>query len=222
MDALLFITPVFIGAIIGLAAVAGAIVAATWWRKRLVAANPMAVPHASELSPEARQLLRPFLNFEGELRKLLEQHSDHVAIRVIAQEAMKEAGELQRAALRLIQSREEIRRLKKPASEAKLALEKLQAQLDQRPDSEALQTAVSSQRDQVAELDRVLERLTPIDDRIREAHAALSALKSRISVSAADMKAEGIDEEGLQYMVQDMRALEKSFDETESMLKERN
>lgn len=202
--------------------IAGAIIVlAGWVRQRQISKNPTALPHASELSPEARQLLRPFANFEEDLRKLLVKHESNPAAKVIANEARAEAAQLQAAAFRLIQSREELRKLNKPASEARLKLSQLEEEARSRELTPALAAAIESHRDQVSEFDRVLAQITPIDDRIREAHAALSALKSRISVSSADMLAHEVTQEGLQAMVDDMRALEKSFDETEALLKER-
>lgn len=181
------------------------------------------LPHAAEMSPESRMLLRPLLESRDELAQVVSQNSDMPTVKVIGAEALQEAEAIVRHATNLVGIRMQLKKTLRGKSEAEVEKRSLEAKRDRATsDTEraALETAIAASVQEIGHYRGVEDAIAKVDGKLTEAQAALSELKARIAVGAAGARTDSLDEEELSSMVGRLRSLSKSFDEAESTLQE--
>jgi len=181
-------------------------------------------PHPSELSPESRTLLRPLRELRDAIQQVVDQNQDVAQIKVIGGEALIEADTILKHGLKLVQTRETLKKTLKSKSEATLEVAKLEekaknAETDQVRDS--LNAAIEARNEEISHYAVAETALKNIDSRLQQAEAALAELKGRLATGAAQARTTELDEDDLTGMVDRLRTLSASFTEAESMIENR-
>lgn len=180
-------------------------------------------PHAAELSPESRMLLRPLTTARDDLAQIVEHNQDMPTVKVIGGEAIQEADTIIEHATKLLGLRTQLKKTLRGKSEAEVERGKLESKLaaaDSDTERAALRAAIEATRQQGSHFDQVERAVSQIDAKMTEAQAALSELKARIAVGAAGARTESMEEEQLNDMVGRLKSLSASFDEAETTLQE--
>lgn len=177
-------------------------------------------PHPSELSAEGRMILRPLRQIHDSLAEIVRNNSDVPEIKVVGEEALLESTGIMLHATELIQRRAQFKKSLRGRSEAQLALNRLQRDLQAATsDAEraALQSAIAATEDQIHEYARLDNAVSTVGARIKEAEATLATMKAQMVASLATAQYDEVERSELDSMVQRLRDLNRSLDEAQTM-----
>lgn len=179
------------------------------------------LPHPAELDAEARRLLRPIRLLHERLRELEGSLGDVPEFRVLAREAVQESDHLLAQAVRLTETRAELLRVLKGRVEAESQAFRLQREVESsQGESEraSLQSALAARQSEIASYDQAERTIDQIETSLREAEALLAELQARVATGAAGVRAQALEPEEFGGMVERLKALGKSLDETEELM----
>lgn len=177
----------------------------------------------SELSPDARILFRPIRQAHEDLIAIVQRGSSDPTVKVVGEEAISESAQIADQAFRMAQSRSQLEKTLKGRSVAELEIKRLNEKIANSTSQEeldALKSALSAHQSEYNHYEQVTTSMATIDNKLREAQAALSELKARIAVGAADTSAAQAGEDELGEIMGRLKSLSASFDEAEAMNQE--
>lgn len=181
----------------------------------------VALPHPAELDAEARRLLRPIRLLHERLRELEGSLGDVPEFRVLAREAVQESDHLLAQAVRLTETRAGLLRVLKGRVEAESQAFRLQREVEESQDETeraSLESALSARQSEIASYDQAERTIDQIETSLREAEALLAELQARVATGAAGVRAQALEPEEFGGMVERLKALGKSLDETEELM----
>jgi DNA repair exonuclease SbcCD ATPase subunit len=179
------------------------------------------VPHPAELDAEARRLLRPIRQLHERLRELESSLGDVPEFRVLAREAVQESDHLLTQAVRLTETRAGLLRVLKGRVEAESQAFRLQREIEASQDDTeraSLESALAARQSEIASYDEAERTIDRIESSLREAEALLAELQARVATGAAGARAQALEPEEFGGMVERLKALGKSLDETEELM----
>jgi hypothetical protein len=175
------------------------------------------------LPPSARLRMKKLHSTYDQLKQMIELHSDRTAVRVVGQEALREAENVLGHALRLAQARAELERTLRARSQATLELQRLQdaeTQASEGPARNAIQDAIVAKSAEIKRYDTITEGIERIDAQLVKAESTLSELKSQVALAGANAARTGEDSSGLDQVVSELQALGSSLQEAENFLED--
>ena len=175
------------------------------------------------LAPPDRSQLAPVRRLLQEIEALVAAHRGSPSIAVIGPEAVTEARHVHEQCVRLLKLRREMRRALADAGsvageiaslEQRLSVSKIEGE------RAALESALDARRLEGSHFAKMEDVLATVEGGLVQAQAALSEIKARLSVAAAeDRVGEGAGDE-LREALGRVRALSKGFEEAEAFLKD--
>lgn len=178
---------------------------------------------SEQADADARILVRPLQKLHEELKQIAKENSDLAAVKVVGEEAVREAGLIVAHAQKLADLRRQIKKSLVGLSEAEVQLARMEARrasVDTVAEAESIDKAIAAYRAQTAQSGQLEESVKKIDGKIAEAQASLSEIKARLMVGAADARTRGGETQELGEVVERLKTLGASFTEAEALLQE--
>jgi hypothetical protein len=171
-------------------------------------------------SQQGRSLLQPIQKLHDEIAKLVSDNKQHATVSVIGNDALKESAELLRRASAFAALLHESRSAPKSMADAKRELEALERRLTASGDAsqrESLALAVQARQEEVEHYERLIRTIEGAKQRLKDAEAALSAIKAQLAAAAVGGSTDGLDTEDLGGMVGRLKSLSASIEEVDEM-----
>lgn len=173
------------------------------------------------LPPSVRVRTKQLHATYNQLKQMIELHSGHTAVRVVGQEALREAENVLSHALRLAQARAELERTLRSRSQATLELKRLQdaeTQANDGPARDAIRDAIVAKSAEIERYDTIPRAIERIDAQLVKAESTLSELRSQVALAGANAARTSDDSSGLDQVVSELQALGSSLQEAENFL----
>lgn len=173
------------------------------------------------MDADSRSLYSPIRRLVEDIETIASR-DDSMAIRIIGKEAIGEAQRIREQCARALVARTELKKAARGRSVAESEIEDLtrkEAEATTDIERHAFASAREARNLELRQYEEVATTLTHIDANIRQAQAALSEMKTRLSVSAGNEKAITADDEELRATVARMKSLSVSYEEAEQALK---
>lgn len=173
-----------------------------------------------DLSGEERTLSRPLVRLLHEIEEAVERSRQTPLLRSVGPEALAEAQRIVDFAVRLLERRGHLRRAALSAAGASHEIRQLTDSLEAESSEEvrnSIRITLEAKRLEREHADRAHEAVGIIDRHLRQAEAALSELRTRITVVAARTDMES--DEPLREALRNARSLTDALDETEALLR---
>jgi len=175
------------------------------------------------LAPPDRAQLAPIRRLRQEIEALVDGHKRSASIAVIGPEAVHEAKQVHEQCVRLLSLRREMRRALADSGAVAGEITSLERRLaDSKSEGErtALQSALDARRLEATHFVKMEDVLATVEGDLVQAQAALSEIKARLSVAAAEERVGEAAGEDLREALGRVRALSKGFEEAEAFLKD--
>ncbi|AIE83866.1 hypothetical protein [Fimbriimonas ginsengisoli] len=174
------------------------------------------------LDPESRTMFGPIRRLTNEIEELVDRNKESAVIRTVGREAITEARRIRDQIARALAARGELKRTLRGRSSAEREVASLDERMSAATSEEeksSLAGAAEARKLEVSHYSTVEEALTRIDAGVRQAEAALSEMKARLTVGASGERAAaaGQDDE-LRATIGRLKALSVTYDEAEQVL----
>lgn len=176
--------------------------------------------HSTELSAEARALLRPLQQQRREIASLVDKNLQNPTVKVIGTEALQEADSLISRAESIVVSLDDLTKATKGLRESDYELKRLEEKVAKSSSEEekaALADVIEVRKSEVEHFGKVQRALESGKAKIMEAETALLAIKAQLTSAALGSESDALDTEGLAGMVGRLKSLSNSLEEVEQM-----
>lgn len=172
------------------------------------------------VSNESRSRLAPIRNLRNDIQDLYQKNSGSMVVKVMGAEAMDEAERLVKQSVDLINLRDKLQKTLYQRPVAERAIAEAESMADGADDAtkDALQSALDARKLELSHYLQAEDGVKKIDACLAQAVAALSEMKTRLSMAAAGQGEIGQD--NMRETLSRMRSLSASFDEAEAFLNE--
>jgi hypothetical protein len=176
-----------------------------------------------EMDAESRSLYAPVRRLVDEIEEVVRSHRDSTVMKVIGGEALQEARRIREQVARALAVRDDLKRASRGRNVARSEADKLMARAEEAASTEeklALLSAVEARKIEIGHYAIIDETVAKIDASVRQAQAALSEMKARLSVKATGEKAaSAVEEDELRETIGRLKQLSISYDEAEQLLR---
>lgn len=170
--------------------------------------------------PDQRVLIRPLRKLRDDISGIVQANKESTSVKVIGVEALAEADRILNHCVDMLALQARVRP-NVTGRDLNSEIKQLEEQLisTQEPQyRETLDATLSAKKLELEADVKMRQALTQIDANLQRAHAALSEMKARLSVSATQSQEFGMDE-SLNDTISRMKSLSASFDEAEELLR---
>lgn len=184
--------------------------------------DPNALPHPSELSGEVRSALRPIRRLRDEIEELVPRQG---ALAGLGKEAVVAADDILGAAIRLAEKRTTLAALSRQRAKSEADLAALRGKLEAATsdgERESLQAALEAREQELDHYGTVSRGLDMIDAKLREAEAAMAELRARLGAAQASAALAETDTTDMEAMIDNLKAIGTTLEETESWMEVRS
>jgi hypothetical protein len=187
-----------------------------------VTADARQIDYTEDMDAESRTLFAPVRRLTNEIEELVAKHGDSAIMRVVGNEAIEESRRIRDQVAKALSVRDDLRKAARDRSTASMQITSLQAQIATEQNlatKESLQGALEARKLELSHYDEVDKAVAGIDSGVKQAQAALSEMKARLSVKASNEKAAlATDDDELRETIGRMKTLSISYDEAEQLL----
>lgn len=176
-----------------------------------------------DLNPEARTLLRPVRKLHEDIVEIVDKNKDSSAVKIIGGQAVEESKKILEHCANILKIRSQVKKVMQGEYEAKKAIQGLEEQLQSATSDQERQSLTAALAARNLEMQHYREQeqvLTQVETNLKQAEAALSEMKARLSVAATAAMDTSKDQE-LDETILRLQSLSSSFDEAEDLLRER-
>jgi hypothetical protein len=168
-----------------------------------------------------RGMLGPLKRLATDLEELVAKNRDSAAVQVLGKEAVADAQAILRRAEAMLLTRHELKRTLRSRYETEKAIEELKLRIAhaQGREKTTLESALAARHLEVQHYAQAEEVISRIDADLKQAEAALSEIKTRLSLLGSQdrAKAEGAADDFREALTR-VRAIGESFEETQQLL----
>lgn len=174
-----------------------------------------------EMDAESRSLYAPIRRLTDEIEEIVRQQCDSAIVKVVGGEAVEEARRIRDQVGKALEARTGLKKATREKNLAGQQAEELQARATAAPEGEkdVLLSALQAKQIELDHYRSVDALIAKIDAGTAQAKAALSEMKVRLGVRAANEKTEVLtDDDDLRDTIGRLKSLSVSYDEAEHML----
>jgi hypothetical protein len=176
-----------------------------------------------EMDAESRSMYSPIRRLVTEIEEIVQRNQGSAIMKVVGGEAVQEAERIRDQVARALAVRDDLKRAMRGKNVARNEIEGLRARAQAATsdiERDTLLSAMEARKLELSHYDTVDEVLQRIDASVRQAQAALSEMKARLSVKASnELAAEAAEDGDLRETIGRLKQLSISYDEAEELLR---
>ena len=176
-----------------------------------------------EMDAESRSLFAPVRRLTNEIEEIVERGKESAIMRVVGSDAISESRAIHDQVAKALAVRDDLKRSLRERNSSRAEAESLKAKAEAETDPTVKTTLLGAYEARLLELShysQVEETIANIDSSTRQAEAALSEMKARLSTKLSGEKAASATEDtDLRETIGRLKALSISYDEAEEMLR---